>query len=109
MASSLISAGEGSAPFLGAACNFCQFAPNEIIVHAAANAIATMNAVWIPLTYARRIMGICVAENTVRRSVAPVPMTSSGLMEASADRRLEVNLASKALWPAETRNAPPRV
>lgn len=46
-------------------------------------------------------MAISDAENSFCRSMAPVPMTWRGLMSESADSRLEANLASKALWPAE--------
>lgn len=99
----------GACPSSTAGSNVPQFAMNAIIVAAPANAIDTINAVWIPFTYALRIIGTSVAVNTFRISVAPVPMTLGGLMPASDWRRYSLSLATKALWPAETRKAPPMV
>lgn len=90
-------------------CNFCHFAANAITVQAQAIATATIIAVWIPSTYARRMNGKSVGLKTFRMSVAPVPMTVMGLMDESEARSFFVRSASKALSPAETRNAPPMV
>jgi hypothetical protein len=90
-------------------CNFRHLVPNEMTVHAAASAIATINAVWMPSTYARRMNGMSLAAKVDRTSVAPVPMTLRGSTEGSVWRSFFVRTDSKAASPAETRKAPPMV
>ena len=74
-----------------------------------ASAIANANVSFKPSMYAMRIPGISDAENTLRSCVAPVLTTEAGstpgaVMGIRPRRRL-----AKAVWPAETKNAPPTV
>lgn len=74
-----------------------------------ASAMASANETFKPSMYAATTPGRSASENTLRNWVAPVATTNDGLTPGAvigtrARRRL-VN----AVWPAETKNAPPMV
>lgn len=88
---------------------FCHFANIAIGKLTPARAIASAKEVFNPAMYAITIPAISSAWNAVRSCVAPVATTSAGLtLGALVTTRASSRLAN-AVWPAETKNAPPNV
>lgn len=74
-----------------------------------ASAMANAKESFKPSMYAIKIPPRLLAGNAVRSCVAPVATTCAGLMPGAArGTRLRSRLAN-AVWPAETKNAPPMV
>ena len=74
-----------------------------------ANATASANDSFSPSMYASTTPGSCSAENTARNSVAPVATTKAGLTPGARIGTRASNRLVYAVWPAETKKAPPIV
>jgi len=74
-----------------------------------AMASATANDTRMPSMYALMTKGSCSGEKTVRRSPAPVPITSIGGISGAVSASRFSSVLANADWAAEMLKAPPMI
>ncbi len=94
-------------PILG--FTFCHFANSAIGNVTPASAMANAKESFKPSMYAIKIPPMFLVGNAVRSCVAPVATTRAGLMPGAVRGTRARSRLANAVWPAETKNAPPMV